>query len=88
MDILIKKLCYIDKEFEKYKDNVEELGYIFIIRNSIYSVYKSFSSFKVSSFTTFPASKRLLFLSISKTVRKIHVFTNEKQLSKVVHGDL
>lgn len=39
MDILIKKLCYIDKEFEKYKDNVKELGYIFIIRNSIYSVY-------------------------------------------------
>jgi len=29
-----------------------------------------------------------LYMDFSKTVRKIHVFTNEKQLSKVVHGDL
>lgn len=37
--ILITKLCYIDKEFEKYKENSNEKGYIFIITNSIYSVY-------------------------------------------------
>lgn len=39
MEVLISKLCYIDKEFEKYKENAEELGYIFIIKNTVYSVY-------------------------------------------------
>ena len=39
MNVLITKLCYLDKEFYKYKDNVEELGYIFIIKNSIYLGY-------------------------------------------------
>ena len=39
MEVLITKLCYIDKEFNKYKENSEELGYIFLIKNSIYSVY-------------------------------------------------
>ncbi len=39
MNVLITKLCYLDKEFYKYKENVEELGYIFIIKNKIYSGY-------------------------------------------------
>ena len=33
MEVLISKLCYIDKE------NSSELGYIFLVKNSIYSVY-------------------------------------------------
>ena len=36
---LIAKLCYIDKEFDKYKENFKEKGYIFVIVNSIYSTY-------------------------------------------------
>jgi hypothetical protein len=40
MEVLIKKLCYIDKEFEKYKNQEDEdLGYIFIIKNELYSVF-------------------------------------------------
>lgn len=39
MEVLISKLCYIDKEFDKYKESSEELGYIFLVKNSIYSVY-------------------------------------------------
>lgn len=38
--VLIKKLCYIDKEFEKYKEQENiDYGYIFMIKNDLYSVY-------------------------------------------------
>lgn len=40
MEVIIKKLCYIDKEFIKYKDLEDiDVGYVFMIKNDLYSVF-------------------------------------------------